>query len=177
MHLQKVFEMLLDLKGFFTNDAEKKEKRFSFSFSMADVEIDGNVPFVSPIEATGSAQSENRAVRIKATVSYDFKAQCNRCLSEIFERKTERYEHLLLLSEEDAPDDTYIRVTGEAIEHSELLRKDIILNLPTVLLCREDCKGLCPKCGKNLNDGPCGCEEDSVDPRLEILKTLIHQEE
>ena len=79
--MQKVFEMLLDLKGFFTNDAEKKEKRFSFSFSMADVEIDGNVPFVSPIEASGSALSENGAVRIKATVSYDFKAQCTRCLS------------------------------------------------------------------------------------------------
>ena len=175
--MQKVFEMLLDLKGFFTNEAEKKEKRFSFSFSMDDVGIDGTNPFVSPIEASGTAETENGAVRLKAEVSYEFKAECNRCLAEIHEWKTERYEHLLLLSEDDVPDDTYVRVTEEAIELSELLREDIILNLPTVLLCREDCKGLCPKCGQNLNDGPCGCKEDSVDPRLEILKTLIRQED
>ncbi len=168
--------MLLDLKGFFSSENEKKEKPFSFSFSMADVEMDGIYPFVSPIAVTGKAKTENGAVRLTAEVSYEFKAACNRCLTEIHELKKELFEHLLLLSDEDSPDDTYIRVSEEAIELSQLLREDIILNIPTVLLCREDCKGLCPKCGKNLNNGPCGCREDSVDPRLEILKNLINQE-
>jgi uncharacterized protein len=40
-------------------------------------------------------------------------------------------------------------------------------------LCREDCKGICPQCGKNLNLGPCDCKVENVDPRLEILKQLL----
>ena len=53
---------------------------------------------------------------------------------------------------------------------------DLLLALPTKHLCREDCRGLCPHCGKNLNEGLCGCREDKVDPRLAVLAQLMDGE-
>ena len=54
-----------------------------------------------------------------------------------------------------------------------LAEEDVVLNLPSKVLCKEDCKGLCPQCGKNLNDGPCDCKEP-VDPRLAGLLDLLN---
>ena len=54
----------------------------------------------------------------------------------------------------------------------ELVRADLLLELPTKVLCREDCKGLCPKCGKDLNFGPCDCKKE-IDPRWQALSDLF----
>ena len=54
----------------------------------------------------------------------------------------------------------------------EVVVTDLLLALPTKHLCREDCRGLCPHCGKNLNEGECGCRPD-VDPRLAVLEQLL----
>ena len=81
-----------------------------------------------------------------------------------------------MLSEDDGEDDLYIRVQSEEIDLYELLREDIILNLPMIHLCKPDCKGLCSQCGANLNYEKCSCNKDSVDPRLEILKTLLNND-
>lgn len=168
--------MRLDLKGFFSSESEKKEKLFDFSFSMSDIEIDGSQPFVSPVEVSGVAKSENGAVRIEAEVSYDYFSLCDRCLAEINEKVNKKFEHLLLLSEIDSDDDLYIRVQSEEIDLAELIREDIILSLPMVHLCKPNCKGLCSQCGANLNFEECSCGKDIVDPRLEILKTLLNND-
>ena len=75
------------------------------------------------------------------------------------------------LNEED--NDSYIEVQDYQLDLDELIRADILLELPTKFLCSPDCKGLCPKCGRNLNEGPCGCNTHQMDPRLEVLKKLI----
>ena len=168
--------MQLDLKGYFSSEAEKKEKKFDFSFSMSDFEINGSQPFTSLVEVSGIASTENGAVKIEANVAYDYSSQCDRCLEDINERVNKKFEHLLLLSEDDGEDDLYIRVQSEEIDLYELLREDIILNLPMIHLCKPDCKGLCSQCGANLNYEKCSCNKDSVDPRLEILKTLLNND-
>ena len=73
----------------------------------------------------------------------------------------------------DEENDTLLLVENESIELDDLLREDILLELPTKFLCKPDCKGLCPGCGKNLNEGKCDCSARQVDPRLEVLKQLI----
>ena len=55
----------------------------------------------------------------------------------------------------------------------EALREQILLNLPMRPLCKPDCRGLCPECGHNLNEGPCDCIREAIDPRLEKLKELL----
>ena len=83
------------------------------------------------------------------------------------------FQHVLVNALNDEENDTFLLVENESIELDDLLREDILLELPTKFLCKPDCKGLCPQCGKNLNEGKCGCSARQVDPRLEILKKLI----
>ena len=61
---------------------------------------------------------------------------------------------------------------GDEIDLCPLIREQLLLALPTRPLCQEDCRGLCPHCGINLNHGACGCRVETVDPRLEALRSL-----
>ena len=75
----------------------------------------------------------------------------------------------------DETNDDYIETPDFTLELDEVVRTDLILSYPQKFFCSrgEDCRGLCPKCGKNLNEGDCGCDKTVVDPRLEILKQLM----
>ena len=73
----------------------------------------------------------------------------------------------------DEGNDDYIETPDFTVELDEVVITDILLNLPQKNLCKEDCKGLCPTCGVNLNTGSCACSGKTVDPRLEILKQLM----
>ena len=59
---------------------------------------------------------------------------------------------------------------GDAVDLRHVLQEQAILALPMQPLCREECRGLCAHCGADLNEGPCACEENDIDPRLAILK-------
>jgi uncharacterized protein len=59
---------------------------------------------------------------------------------------------------------------GDTIDVTEVIRQHVVLALPIAPRCREDCRGLCPGCGADLNNGPCGCVQDDVDPRLGVLR-------
>ncbi len=72
--------------------------------------------------------------------------------------------------------DDYIETPDFTLELDEVVISDIILHYPQKYLCKDDCRGLCPKCGKNLNEGDCGCDRTQVDSRLEILKQLMEDE-
>lgn len=59
------------------------------------------------------------------------------------------------------------------LDLSEVLRQDLLLALPPFPLCREDCAGICPHCGQDLNEGPCACTQEEVDPRWGALRDLL----
>ena len=61
----------------------------------------------------------------------------------------------------------------ERLDLDGLVLEDLLMDMPGQYLCKEDCKGLCPSCGKNWNEGPCKCGEPQTDPRLEILRQLL----
>ncbi len=87
------------------------------------------------------------------------------------ENKT--FVHDLAQTLVDEGNDDYIETPDFTVELDEVVITDILLNLPQKNLCKEDCKGLCPTCGVNLNTGSCACSGKTVDPRLEILKQLM----
>lgn len=62
---------------------------------------------------------------------------------------------------------------GHILDLTEVVRQNIIVNIPIKVLCKPDCKGLCPHCGHNLNEGPCSCQEEEIDPRWAALQQLI----
>ncbi len=75
---------------------------------------------------------------------------------------------------EDAEQATQID-SHHILDLTEVARQDILLALPPYPICRSRCAGLCPKCGKNLNEGTCDCKDDEIDPRFEALKQLLNK--
>ena len=71
--------------------------------------------------------------------------------------------------------DDIIYVESDEVDLDDLLVPELILDMDIAVLCSEDCKGLCPKCGKNLNEGDCGCDRRVIDPRLAKLQELLKQ--
>ena len=166
-----VLKMILELKKIFSGETDTLP--FVFDMDISDTEWSGQHPFVSPISVKGSVSSKSGEALLEAEVSFDFFMPCDRCMEEVKERHISRFSHVLVPRLENEDNDAYICVEGDSFDLSELLRADILLEIPSNFLCKEDCKGLCPSCGKNLNEGPCGCNLHQVDPRLEALRKLI----
>lgn len=171
--------MLLNLKK--KIQEEGSVLPIQYSFDLSKLEFDTVYPFVSPVEAEGTVEMHAGFAQMTVAVAFDFSVPCDRCTSQIRKRFTYRFSHTLveaLSNEQDADDDQYIVLEEDGtLDLDRLLTEDILLALPTKFLCREDCRGLCPICGKNLNDGPCGCSQHQIDPRLEVLKQLIDKPE
>ncbi|ARP50259.1 MULTISPECIES: YceD family protein [Caproicibacterium] len=167
--------MLLNLKKKIQEDGTSLPLQYSFDLSK--LSCDAVYPFVSPVQVEGTVDMHGGFAQLQAAVSFDFSVPCDRCTAQINKRLTYRFSHTLvpsLTNERDADDDRYVVLQEDgSLDLDHLLQEDILLALPNKFLCREDCKGLCPICGKNLNDGPCGCSHKEIDPRLEVLKQLI----
>ena len=93
--------------------------------------------------------------------------------TSVVERYSMPILHVLVTSLNNEENDELILVENDRLDLKELVLSDLLLNLPMKHLCREDCKGLCPKCGANLNEGECGCNRKPVDPRFAALRDLL----
>lgn len=166
--------MLLDVKKWI------HERNVSFpiayQFDLSDLELDATHPFVSPISVKGEVRVKDDFAQLDVEVSFAFSVPCDRCATQIDRQYTYHFSHVLvetISNEEDTGDGYYVVLENGCVDLDALLREDILLELPTKFLCKEDCKGLCPICGKNLNERMCSCSVRQVDPRLEVLKQWI----
>ena len=82
-------------------------------------------------------------------------------------------ERVLVSKLENGENDEIILLQDFKLDLYELCFTEVVLAMPSKHLCKEDCKGLCPECGKDLNDGPCGCATTSGDPRMAALAKLL----
>lgn len=163
--------MILELKKILLSDHETVP--FSYEMLLNDVTINGVHPFVSPVTVTGTVQNHAGAAKLSARVSFDFLIPCDRCMAEFRTNYDFSFSHNVVSSLTDEDTDLYIVAENDRLDLDALLREDILLELPTRFLCRTDCKGLCPQCGQNLNQGTCQCVSRQTDPRLAVLKQLI----
>lgn len=101
--------------------------------------------------------------------------QCRRCLEPV---ETEVEHDLTLVFVEDGAEDeddgsTYVfEASGTELDLSEAVREELVLAVNPYVVCDPDCRGLCPRCGKDLNEGPCDCTEEETDPRWAALRDL-----
>ena len=125
-----------------------------------------------PIAAELTLESVVEGVLVTGPVSGEVRCRCARCLTE-FDAAVEVDVCELYASaghlEED--EDVY-RISGEEMDLEPMLRDELTLALPLNPLCRQDCKGMCARCGRELNDGACDCTEDTSDPRWAALDEL-----
>ena len=99
--------------------------------------------------------------------------ECVRCLTLYDQPLSSRLSELFIYPPENAPEGALTVGDDAHLDLAPLVREDMLLSMPMQALCRPDCKGLCPQCGKNWNEGPCDCTDDQVDPRLAGLASLF----
>lgn len=134
-------------------------------------------PIGSPIAISGKAANRAGIVTLDYTASFAFVSQCDRCCAPVRRQMSCRFSHLLVEELSNQGDEEgYLVLSDGVLNMDELAAEDISLELPTKVLCQDGCKGLCPKCGKNLNEGDCGCSAEDVDPRFEKLRRLLKGE-
>ncbi|MGN0559409.1 MAG: YceD family protein [Acutalibacteraceae bacterium] len=163
--------MLFELKQVFLNEGE--EKRIDYTLSLNNIELDGFYPFKTPVKVTATAKNRAGLVDLLIHTEFTYTRHCDRCFELVQRQMSYDFSHRLVTSLAGDSDDDYIEAPDFTVELDELITSDILLELPNKFLCRDDCKGLCPKCGKSLNDGECNCEKTAVDSRLDILKQLL----
>lgn len=118
-----------------------------------------NGKFIGDLEISGEVVNDGSKSEVRGKINCRKEFICDRCLSEAAEN-----QQIDFAEEIDGAD-----VVDGLFDMTELVRDTLIASQPIQNLCRADCKGLCPVCGKNLNDGVCDCERISVDPRLAPL--------
>lgn len=136
---------------------------------------------VKPVSIAGTLRKGIAQVDVVGNIQAEIEIDCTRCLSKAETKINFPYKVAYVTEEnytqaEEAelkPEDLEIAIfDGEKIDLNELAREQITLNLPTRFLCRDNCRGLCPKCGANKNSENCSCEENEIDPRWQALRDL-----
>ena len=166
--------MVINLENVFNNGVGSIPVDFDFDFS--DCEFDGVYPFTTPVMLRGSVINETDIVYIRAKAAFKVEAVCDRCACEFSRDMTVAIEHILVSELNDEDNDEFILAEGMQLDVEQLVLEYILLSLPMKTLCKQERKGMCSQCGKNLNDGPCDCKKE-IDPRLAVLQNFFTEDE
>jgi uncharacterized protein len=153
-------------------------------FHEDEVQLDNDIKVIGPLTGHVRMRRTNQGLLVDGWVELTLELSCNRCLKE--------FEQPMHIDFEEQYYPTVDVVSGlplapfdenevfpidahHQVDLTEAIRQHVLLPLPMVTICREDCKGLCSQCGYDLNLGPCECKPE-VDARLSVLKTLLQHE-
>lgn len=162
--------MLIELKKVFEN--EGSTLALEREIDLSDVTQRGVSLFKTPVSVKGEFANKLGIVSLRANAHFTYSAPCDRCAEQTERDFDVEIRHLLVTELNNEDNDDFLVVENMKLDVDELIRSDVLLSLPTKYLCREDCKGLCSKCGANLNLGACKCPKE-VDPRLSALLDLM----
>ncbi|HEY0079079.1 MAG TPA: DUF177 domain-containing protein [Pyrinomonadaceae bacterium] len=165
----------------------ERGEAFAHTYAPDELTLDEEgVSLTTSVSVEGRAARKGSEVRLRGRIGTTVEVACDRCLRPVpfsveedfnarlepAEMETEN-EELAELQPEDLDVSVY---EGDSVDVDELVREQILLALPTRLHCREDCKGLCPTCGADLNETTCACEQKEIDPRWAGLAALKDRE-
>ena len=166
--------MLLGLSGIIDRPGESLP--FSCSVDLSDLLYGTCYPVSEPVVAEGTVRNTAGVLVMTGSVRTCIHGVCDRCAAD-FDREVEIPIDVVLVSEfanEENEDEWVFPLEGDSADLDDIVRTVFVLNMDSKLLCKEDCQGLCCRCGKNLNDGPCNCQKE-LDPRFAALKQLLEK--
>ncbi len=147
---------------------------FSDSVDLSDLCYGQCYPVSEPVTASGTVRNTAGVLVMTGALHTTIHGVCDRCAGD-FHRAVDMPIDVVLVTElasEENEDEGVFPLQADAADLEEIVRTVFVLNLESKLLCKEDCKGLCCRCGKNLNDGPCSCQKE-IDPRFAALQQLL----
>lgn len=148
---------------------------FDYEADFHELELSYVKPFVFPVRIRGTVSNTAGVLTLKADCETRIRFTCDRCAEETEKEYVLSTEAILaetLESPDDIGNSDIVLIEDATVNIDEVVEAAVILESDMQLLCSEDCKGLCDRCGKNLNEGPCGCETE-IDPRLAKLRELL----
>ncbi len=130
---------------------------------------------ISDIECKSSVVIESVMddITLKIDTVVSFKCNCDYCMECVNKSIDFSFNHIIKKSSTHEDDLNCIITPNYKLDLDSVIREDILLEFPSVILCKSDCKGICQRCGKNLNLGDCSCEKIDIDPRMEALRELL----
>ncbi len=176
-----------------------EEAKFEYAFDPAHVDVecvllpeDVTIP-EGGISVVGRVRNSLSCMMFESHVTVRYGTMCARCLDDVEaeiefdvnrmivtnpDRVNNKNSHVNDLGEWDGELDDVLYVNDAAVIPDADIMEELSLNLPPFTLCSDNCPGLCPKCGAKLKNGDCGCrEEESINPSLAVLKTLLDKME
>jgi len=153
---------------------------FAHTYAPGELSLDGEQASLgTEARVAGRASRRGEEVRLRGKIQAHVEVACDRCLAPVAVPMEVEFETAFIPQakaagatenvELHAEDMGLAAFEGDAIDLDELVREQLLLALPSRHLCREECAGLCPTCGADLNAGRCGCEQKETDPRWSAL--------
>ena len=177
--------MVLDLSSLLSGKSQRLDFEYEIAQNNAQNEDDvvlppDDVSFTAPVRVRGYITDNAGYMTLCATAEIDYTSRCARCLDGISGTFTLTFNRTVAAfgTLQDETNDEYVIVKNGKLDIDRELVEDLMLEFPSKLLCKEECAGLCPKCGANLNFGGCDCpKKKEIDPRLAILQKLLENDD
>lgn len=169
--------MIIELSSI---DIGSRPFELSFPAEEINLELD-NAKLIGKVDAVGEVIKSIAQTDVRGRIAATAELECVRCLQPVektidieFEVSYVDREYFSVDKEKEVSGDDLATdvLEGESIDLKDVVREQVLLDLPIQVFCGEDCKGLCQKCGVNLNAASCDCHEDGIDPRWSALKNL-----
>ena len=145
--------------------------------------VDERISLSGPATVSGNVRLAGNEVFVNGHVETRARVECDRCLQPVETPVNTDFGLEYITGSEYESNGMAVELTeaelsvsvfdGEAIDVDEIVKEQVVLAVPTRMLCREDCKGICPECGTDRNTGDCNCTTNDIDPRWAALKKLI----
>ena len=149
---------------------------FSDSVDLRDLRYGNSFPVTDPVEASGTVRNTAGVLMMTGSIRTTLHGVCDRCAADFTSDVEFPIDVVLVteLSNEENEDEWVFPLEGDSADLEDIIRTVFVLNLDSKLLCKPDCKGLCCRCGKNLNHESCSCQKE-LDPRFAALKQLLEK--
>ena len=148
---------------------------FQFRLDLSGMDFYGARPFAHPVRVSGAVRNMAGALSLEGTAETTLELTCDRCLKPFSQDLALPVSTLLAEELEDEENDEIVLLEDGAADLDEIFTTALVLSMDAKHLCSEDCKGLCPTCGADLNLGPCQCRKEP-DPRFAALAQLLDKE-
>lgn len=147
--------MVLNLKDVFNTVGISKD--FSYEIPVSELDSIQGYVFASPVAVAGKVFNRADIVTVRFSAEFTLRLTCDRCLKELDRLYSYDFEHVIVKSLNNSDNDDYIVADSDSVDMDEVALSDLLLMLPSKMLCRDDCKGLCMVCGCDLNESECDC--------------------
>lgn len=169
--------MLINLSDVLTSEGRVESVTVPLELTSFDSRL-GSFPIVekSDISFTFTNVGVDEA-KVEGSVKLTFCAGCDRCLTEVLVPLTLDFERVVTspgVSTEDEEEADLNYMEGYQLNVETFVYNEILVNWPVKILCKDDCKGVCPKCGQNLNVRECGCDTFVPDPRMAAIGDIFN---